>query len=744
MVGAVVGTIHYMAPEQAKGQTVDHRADVYAFGLILRDTLVGLNRREGAPTALAELQKRLDAAPVSLKTIDATIPEPLDRIVTRCLAPDPADRYQTTAELEADLNRLDDQGELIPVKRVLRLPVAVAISLLLVALSSGVWWYLRPPPPPVAHDPISVVIADLQNNTGDSTLDRVLEPTLKRALETASFISAFDRAGISSAVGVRPPEKLDEVAARELAVKQGLAVVLSGSIERQGSGYGISIKASETVSGKAITTAKSKASNKDQILGAAAKVAAAVREALGDDTSDSARQFAMLTLSTTSLEVVRQHAAAIEAQSNNKWDEAFRGFQKAVELDPNFGIGYQGMAGTSMNLGKRQDAEKYINEALRHVDSMTERERYSTRGHYYFLTGDYKACVKEYGDLVARYPASPTPYLNRALCFSYLREMPKAVDEMRQAVRIVPKRVLYRAALALYASYASDFPTAEREARTIQEPDAFSVLTLVFAQLGQGQLAQADETYKKLGTIDEQGASWATSGFGDLAVYEGRFSQAVRILGQGAEADLTAKNPERAAAKFASLAYAHLMRGEKIPAVAAADKAFSNSKAVKVRFMSARTYVEAGELAKAKPLIAGLANEPQAEPQAYAKIVDGEIALKNKDLQQAIKLFSDANNLLDTWIGHFDLGRAYLEVRQFPQADSEFDRCINRRGEALALFLDEEPTYGYLPAVYYYQGRAREGMNTEGFRESYRTYLNIRGKSTEDPLLPEIRRRAGE
>jgi Flp pilus assembly protein TadD len=110
----------------------------------------------------------------------------------------------------------------------------------------------------------------------------------------------------------------------------------------------------------------------------------AVRDALGDDTSDSARQFAMTTLSTTSLEVVRHHAAAMEASSNNKFEDALRSFQKAVELDPKFGIGYQGMAAMSMNLGKRQDAEKYIGEALRHVDGMTEREKYQTRGVYYF------------------------------------------------------------------------------------------------------------------------------------------------------------------------------------------------------------------------------------------------------------------------------------------------------------------------------------------------------------------------
>ena len=77
------------------------------------------------------------------------------------------------------------------------------------------------------------------------------------------------------------------------------------------------------------------------------------------------------------------------------------------------------------------------------------------------------------------------------------------------------------------------------------------------------------------------------------------------------------------------------------------------------------------------------------------------------------------------------------------QADSEFDRCIQRRGEALALFLDEEPTYAFFPPVYYYRGRVREAMNTAGFVDSYRAYLNIRGKSTEDPLVPDVRRRAG-
>ncbi|MEZ5320251.1 MAG: hypothetical protein R2752_22805, partial [Vicinamibacterales bacterium] len=95
----------------------------------------------------------------------------------------------------------------------------------------------------------------------------------------------------------------------------------------------------------------------------------------------------------------------------------------------------------------------------------------------------------------------------------------------------------------------------------------------------------------------------------------------------------------------------------------------------------------------------------------------------------------------DTWIGHFDLGRAYLAAEAFTQADSEFDRCIQRRGEVIALFLDEEPTWGHLPPVYYYQGRVREALNSSGYADAYQTYLSLRGTSTEDPRVAEIRRR---
>jgi tetratricopeptide (TPR) repeat protein len=743
--GAIVGTIAYMAPEQAKGESVDQRADIYALGLIMSDMLLG--RQENERTTLEELRRRSVELPRTLRSKDPDIPEALDQIVVRCLQPDPDARFGMTSELVAALDRLDKNGAPLPLVRRLTGRLMAVTALVAVALLIGTAYLTRRAVAlPQQHDPVSVVIADFDNRTNDPAFDRTLEPMLRRALESAGFITAYDRTGVN-ALGVRPPENLSEAAARELALKQGLGVVVSGSIDPSRNGYALAVKAVQTVTGNVLATADGRASSKEGVVEAATRLAARVRTALGDDTSDEAQMFAMASLSATSLDVLRHYSAGREASSLGKFDEARRSYASAVNLDPKFGIGYQALATLSMNLGNQQDADKYFKQALQYLDSMTERERYTTRGMYYRTTGDYGQCVKEYTDLIARFAADVLAHNNLALCSTFLRDMPTALAEMQRAVKILPNRALFRINLALYGSYAGDFQIGEQEARAAQDLGSpLALVPLGFAQLGQLQLSQLAQTYQALEKVDSLGPmamSHAAAGFGDLAVLEGRFSDAVRILRQGAASDLASKSADRAAAKFAYLAYAELSRGQTRAAVAAADQALSNSKAVKIRFLAARSFVEAGEIDRARSLIAGLASELQAEPQAYAKIVEGRIALKNGDPRQAIKVLTEANALLDTWIGHFDLGQAYFEADAMPQADAQFDRCFRRRGEALALFLDEEPTYGFFPPVYYYQGRIREALKNAGFAESYREYLTLRGQSKEDPLLADVRRRAG-
>jgi serine/threonine protein kinase/tetratricopeptide (TPR) repeat protein len=743
MAGAIVGTVAYMAPEQARGEEVDQRADIYAFGLIMYDMIVGGRRSERAPSAVAELQQRMQTAPPPPRSIDPSVPEAVDEIIRRCLEPDPAKRFQTTVELEHAFQRLDENGKPLPIMRRVSRRALLAASAVVVVLLGGTFYLTKwLSAPPVEPAPVTMLVADLQNNTNDATFDRTLEPMLTRALEQAGFISAYDRNRVRAGLGVPQPDRFDETAARELAVKQGIAVVLAGSVDRRGTGYEISVTAAESVTGNVIATERRRAATKDQVLGAATEMMDSIREALGDNPSSSSQLFAMRSVSASSLDVIGHYAAAVQAQSNNRFEEALDSYAKAVALDPTFGLGYQGLAVMSRNLGRIEDADKYIQEALRHLDGMTDRERFGTRGFYYRMIGDNQQCAKEYEELLRLYPADTVGHIQRASCLFQLKQMREAVNEARVAVQMLPNHMGYRTNLALLTAFAGDFPAVEDEVRAIPVPTPVALLALAYSQHARGMLAEARATYEKMAAMGATGASFSAAGLADLAIYEGRFSEAIPILENGVATDLAAKSASRAAIKFTSIAQAHLMRGATAPAIAAADQALATFNSMAVRFLSARVYVEAGAIEKAQKLAATLTAELPATPQAHGKIILGEIALKQGDAREAIKILTESTTILDTWLGRFALGRAYLEAGAYPQADSEFDRCIARRGEALSL-MEEGPTYGQYPAIHYYQGRVREALGTAAFADSYREYLRIRGASGEDPLLPDVRRRAG-
>jgi len=395
-------------------------------------------------------------------------------------------------------------------------------------------------------------------------------------------------------------------------------------------------------------------------------------------------------------------------------------------------------------LGHAQDAEKYIKQAMEHVDRMTERERYRIRGLYYLHAGDFPKCIEEYGSLLKLYPSDNLAHMNVAICYSELRNFPKAAEEFRRAVEIYPNAAIPRMDLSIAASYSGDFGTAEQQARAVLQLSPSyetAYFALAYAQLGQGQLDRAAETYEKLMKLSPMGASMGASGLADLALYEGRFSDAVRMLENGASADLAAKN-SRAAEKFAALAYTQLSWGHNRQALEAAKRALSNTKKVNVRFLMARILVETGEAATARALAAGLTSELSPEAQADAKLLEGEAALKAKDAAKAIQLFTDANKVLDTWMGRFDLGRAYLEAGLYVQADSEFDQCVIRRGEALELY--DGPTYGYFPTVYYYLGRTEEGLGSSGAANSYARFVSVQVKGDDGPLFQDAKKRLAE
>ena len=737
--GMMLGTTAYMSPEQARGRAAGKPADVWAFGCVLFEMLTGLSAFAGE-TMSDTIAKTLGQEP-DWKALPASTPGNVRHVLRRCLQKEQQHRFQDIKDARVALEPAGTIRRGWP--RSAATWIAAAALMLAIVLGSR-WLFRQPPAPPTAHALVSILIADFDNRTNDSTFDRTLEPVLRISLENATFISAYDRTRINGALGVRPPDRLDQRAALELAVKEGVNTVLSGSIEKQGFGYILSATATETVTGTRIASATGRAAIKDQVVQAAAAVATTIRNALGDDTSDSTRLFAGTNLSTTSLEVVRYYALAQEAGSNGKFEDALRLASKTVELDPKFGVGYQLLAVASQNMDRHDDAVRYINEAIRHLDGMTERERLTTRGMFFRLTGDYGQCEKEYKALSTRYPTDVVGYNQRALCLSQLRRMAEAVAEIRHAVELLPKRTLFRINLSLYAGQAGEFRWRNGRHAPLSswtENPRMGLFALGAAQEGLGLLKEATDSYVQLRKAGGRWASDADGSLGELAMYEGRFAEASRIFTEGAAADVSAMNPDRAAGKLAVLGYLEFLRGRHQPAIAAIEKSLTNSNKPGIRFTAARTLVLVGLTDRARSLMAGLASETQAESRAYGKILEANLALRDKNAGEAIRLLGEANDLLDLWIGHFDRGLAYLEDGKFAQADSEFDQCIKRRGDALP-FGDAQPAFGYFPHVLP-PGRAREGLKTVRYAESCRRYLEIRARPGEDPLLADVRRRAG-
>ena len=182
-------------------------------------------------------------------------------------------------------------------------------------------------------------------------------------------------------------------------------------------------------------------------------------------------------------------------------------------------------------------------------------------------------------------------------------------------------------------------------------------------------------------------------------------------------------------------------RPNEAEALAAADEAIESSGRESVLLPAARVYLDLGREAKALELSDQLGFRIGPDPQVYSKLITAEMEFNRGHFQKAVVLVAEAQKVLDTWVGRFLLGRAYLEAGAFTEAHSEFESCLERRGEATALFLDDVPTYHHLPPVHYWLGRALEGLGSDASDESYRAYLEIKTNSDIDRLVEDAQKR---
>jgi len=643
---------------------------------------------------------------------------------------------------------------------VLRKPTWAAIGVLsLAVIGLGAWrlWpkpgEVRPPPAEASSRTAqpkaqTLLVADFENRTGEPVFDGTLEPTLTLAMEGATFITTFNRA---TARRIADQLKLDgpglgEARARLVAQREGVSVVTSGAIERKGEGYRVLLRAVDAITGKVVVEAVEEVPGKEAVLGAVIKVAARARTAMGDAVPEAVQLAASETFSAASLEAAHEYSEGMTAQLDGRWEQAVERYQAALARDPGMGRAYAGLAVIENNRGRRAEAERNFKLAMSHVDRMSDREKYRTRGAYYLVVDrDADRAIEALSQLVKLYPADNAGLANLAVAYQLKRDFLRALEEGRKAIAIYPRNVAQRNNVGLFAMYAGDFDAAIVEQRSVLEAKPSFIngaIGLALAQAASGRRDDAVATWKGLQAVGPAGASAGAEGLADLAVAEGRLADARTHLEPGIEADVAAKDPDAAARKLAMLAGVHLALRQPARAITASTRARQLSNGEYVGFLAARALVTAGEEAAARGIAVELDTRISAEPRMYAAILRGDLELRRRRYPDAIAQYKEAVSRVDAWVARAALGHAYLEAGAFTEAHAELERCVARKGEATDLFLDVVPTWRAFPPVLYDLARALDGLHSPTAAEAWRAFLATK-RGDEDPLVSEARRRAG-
>jgi len=622
----------------------------------------------------------------------------------------------------------------------------VVIGVLAVALIFSVYLNLTGEPETTeAIDPFSVLIADFKNDTGDPLFEGSLEQGLQIGIDGASFISIYER-GMAQKVGaeLRDTDKLDSVTAQLVAAREGIKLVLVGSIAPRGNKFDISVKAIVPTRGEVVAEADATATSKLEVLAAIGELASDLREELGDKSVDREALKISETFTSMSLEAARDYDTAQRLQYNGNYEEAIEHYRTAVEHDPKFGRAYSGWAVAARALGRLDEATTAWEQAMAHLGSMTERERLRTQGMYYWgVTRNFQKAIETFETLVENYPADHVGHNNLAVQYFMALDFESARREGRQTVAIYPRNVVARSNFALYAMYSSDFELAATEAEQVRELDATwfkAWLPIAMRALSIGDFDTARAAYHSMAETSGRGASTASLGLADIELLTGNFGAAQKILEAGIPVDESNGNNYSLAVKYMALGEALLAQGDRAAALEAADIGVSLTGSNAALVPAALIYIAAGMPDKALSISETLVQQLSPQPRAYAALIEALVALDAGNHVQAIEQLTGALEIADLWLLRFHLGRAYFEADYFVEAVDELTAARQRQGEATALFLDDLPTYHHAATLPYWLGRAQAELGmTEDAAENLTLFLTLRPAG--GPLTDDARQR---
>jgi eukaryotic-like serine/threonine-protein kinase len=460
--GSAVGTVAYMSPEQARGTALDARTDLFSLGSVMYETATGKPPFGGGSTAdVFAALLREDPPPVC--KMNPAMPKRLDPIVAKLLAKDPGQRYASAEQLQEDLDALAvHTGQTVgPTRSQGKYWLWTSLAALLLLIARGLaWWKYRPAAAPAPATTAaaqsaaavapkatkdSLILADFVNHTGDPVFDTTLNRALQIDLEQSPVINIVSQQHLMQSVkylGKPADTPLTPAIAREIGEREGMKAILTGTIANLGKEYVITLTAQNTATGDEIVSEQAQAPDKEHVLEALGKAAAAMRAKLGEDLASIKKLDTPFGQATTgSLEAFRAYALGDKAHEKAlNIPEAEGHYLRAVELDPNFAMAYARLGVVYVNSGQWSKANRYFAKAYALSKNVSERERLYIAGHYYEnVTGNIPKVIETLQESIQTYPGQLDSYININVAYQTLGQLEKALPYALKAVEISPE-----------------------------------------------------------------------------------------------------------------------------------------------------------------------------------------------------------------------------------------------------------------------------------------------------------------
>ncbi|HEX9565801.1 MAG TPA: tetratricopeptide repeat-containing serine/threonine-protein kinase, partial [Gemmatimonadaceae bacterium] len=404
--GVTLGTPAYMAPEQATADPgTDHRADIYALGVLAYEILTG--RAPFTGNSQQVLAGHLTRRPEAVTLHRSTVPPALEAIVMRCLEKNPADRPQGADEVLRALDAMATGTAATTAAVTARVPngrrwsrVVVGVAAVAVLAAAGVAWFARVGRAGtlIGDDLLAqndmVLVSEFQNNTSDSTLAATVTDAIRVELQQSRAVQVMSQSAMWAGLtrmGLARGTPLPEEMVQELAEREGVKAFVVGEIARLGTGYQITARVVATAGGSEALTALVTARDETELISAVGDVGRKLRREIGESLRSVLTAPPLAQVTTASLPALRAFTAAQRAYSEGQFARAVAMAREAIVLDSTFAGAYSLMNGAYTNMNSVRLSSEAAQRAHELRDRLPEFERLRIEARYHGIRGDVLA-----------------------------------------------------------------------------------------------------------------------------------------------------------------------------------------------------------------------------------------------------------------------------------------------------------------------------------------------------------------